>query len=265
MGRYQWDTATNGIGRVDNEFSPFGVAARYTYGADGQTTTTTWNVANTDFPFDWGYDATGRLQTITYPGTGSGARFGVALGYGGDGEVASVSPPSGGTPFWAKTAVADDGQLRQTSFGDGLFGLTDTDPVTGRVTHIATGTGNLVPDPFGGQTFANAEQSLGYGYYSDGKLHVRRDLKLETIETFLYDDVDRLKTGEVSSLQSLVEYANDDTGNLKSRQDSRPGGTTAETYGYGASAGPHALTSGPLGSYIYDPADARPHGQVSRC
>ena len=51
-----------------------------------------------------------------------------------------------------------------------------------------------------------------------------------------------------------MEYTYDDTGNLKSRQDSRPGGTTAETYGYGVSAGPHALTSGPLGFGVHDPS-----------
>ncbi len=253
LTRYQWDTASNGIGRLDNVSSPFGITTRYTYQPNGQLTTATWNVANTDFAFDLGYDSSGRPQTITYPSIGGGARFGIGLGYGGDGLIGSVSPAVGGTPFWAKTAVADDGQWRAESFGDGLLGLRDTDPVTGRVTHIATGTGSLVADPLGGQTFQNAVQSLGYGYYSDGKVQARRDLNLDTIETFTYDNVDRLKTWGVSSLESLVEYGYDDTGNLKSRRDSRPSGATLETYGYGGNgAGPHALTSGPSGSYGYD-------------
>ena len=256
MGSYQWDTAANGIGKMDTETSAFGVTSRFAYQTNGQIATTTWNVANTDFAFDWGYEPTGRLQTITYPGIGSAPRFAVGLTYGGDGQIGSVSPAAGGTPYWAKTDVADDGQLQGESFSDGLLGRTDTDPVTGRVTHIATGTGSFVPDPFGGQTFQNALQSLSYGYYDDGKLQIRRDLNLESIENFSYENSDRLSTWSVNTLGSFVVYGYDDTGNLTSRRETNPiVGVSLENYGYGGNgAGPHALTSTAFGTYGYDPS-----------
>src|SRR5262249_40366574 len=158
------------------------------------------------FAFDWGYDSSGRLASITYPTIGASARFGVTFGYGGDGHVASVARVSGGMTFWSKNAVADDGQLFKESFGDGLFGLMDRDPVTGRVTHIAAGSGSIVPEAGGGETFSNALQSLGYQYQLDGKLSSRSDVLLGAVETFSYDNLDRLTTWSVSSLSSTVSY-----------------------------------------------------------
>ena len=38
---HQWDTAANGIGKLESETSPFGVAARCLYAPNGQLATTT--------------------------------------------------------------------------------------------------------------------------------------------------------------------------------------------------------------------------------
>jgi len=253
---YQWDTAANGIGKVESESSPFGVTARRSYRPDGLLASTAWNVAGADFAFDWSYDSSGRAAGLTYPSIGGPSRFGVSLSYGADGQIASISPASGGAPFWSKSAVADDGHLFTESFGDGLGGIRDTDPITGRVAHIATGSGTIVPDSGGGQTFTNAVQSLRYQYYPDGNLSSRTDVLLGATETFAYDNLDRITDWTVSSLQSHITYGYDDTGNLISRRESNSAGTTLALYGYGGSgAGPHALTSGPSGAtYAYDSA-----------
>jgi RHS repeat-associated protein len=253
IGEFQWDTAANGVGQLDSALSPFGVATSYRYHSNGLIAGRTWNLAEASFAFDWDYDASGRPRTITYPNIG-GERIGVTLGYGADGQVASLSSATGAL-LWSRTAVADDGQLYTESFGNGLFGLNETDPLTGRVTHVAAGSGAIIPEAGGGSTFQNAVQSLGYRYYPDGKLQNRTDVVLGASEDFSYDNLNRVTTWSVSSLESVVTYGYDDSGNLRTRQEARPGATTLESYGYGGGgAGPHAVTSGPAGSYTYDAA-----------
>jgi RHS repeat-associated protein len=254
---FQWDTASNGIGKIDAEYSPSSVTKSYLYQANGLVQSTTWTVSGTPFTFGWGYDNTGRLDQITYPDIGAGGPFAVDIGYGGDGHVAAVLPAAGGDAYWSKRSVNDDGQPLMEMFSDGLSGLHVPDPTTGRPRHIELGVGPTSPNLDGsGPTLASKIQSLSYVYYPDGKLKLRDDDVLRTDEEFFYDNVDRVHTWFINSSASSVIYGYDDSGNLKSRQTTDPAGaTTQETYIYGENgAGPHALTTGPLGSYGYDPS-----------
>src|SRR6185437_4042204 len=91
-------------------------------------------------------------------------------------------------------------------------------------------------------------------YYPDGTMQSRTDYVLGANEGFSYDNVGRVKTWSVSATEDQVQYGYDDSGNLTSRSDTNPGGSTLESYKYGErGAGPHALTTGPAGSYSYDP------------
>jgi RHS repeat-associated protein len=250
---FLWDTAVNGIGKLAFEQSAAGVSTAYTYRSNGLPQSTTWTVDGTAFAFDWTYSPSALLTGITYPDLGAGSRFQVTFGYGGDGRIGSLFAAAN-TFLWGKTGTSDDGQVNAEAFGDGLASIRDADSVTGRLLHLATGSGAVIPNPIGsGRSFANAIQSLGYQYFPDGKLQGRRDDLLATGETFAYDNVDRVTSWQVPSSGLAVQYVYDDAGNVKSRTQSDSGGTVNELYGYGGNgAGPHALTSGPTGTYAYD-------------
>lgn len=112
----------------------------------------------------------------------------------------------------------------------------------------------MVQAPDGGRTFANALQNLGYTYDPNGRLQSRTDFGFGAAEEFGYDNLDRLTTWVLPAQEATVQYQYDDTGNLTFRQRVDPSGLPmAENYRYGENgAGPHALTTGPAGSYGYD-------------
>jgi RHS repeat-associated protein len=255
---HQFDSAAHGVGKPDFQYNSSGVMTAFTYRPNGMPESTTWTVENGQFRFDWQYSAA-RLVGITYPDIGAPPRFGVTIGYGSDGNVGSLHAMNSLALLWRKSAVADAGQVYREEFGDGLLAsIRNTDPVSGRLTHISTGSGDVLPDVDGGDTFTNRLQSIGYVYFADGKLQTRSDFVLANVEGFEYDGIDRVtrwtpsRIGPVQT-ETVVQYGYDDTGNLTSRNESSSAGVSNETYTYGENgAGPHALTSGPLGSYAYD-------------
>ena len=255
---YQFDSAAYGVGKPDLQQSASGVTTAFTYRPNGLPESTTWFVENAQFRFDWEYSSA-RLVGVNYPDIGGPQRFRVGIGYASDGQVGNLYASNPVTLLWRKSAVADDGRVYREEFGNGLSTIRNIDSVSGKLRHISTGSGSVVQDADGGDTFANRLQSLGYVYFENGKLQTRSDFVLGNVEGFDYDNVDRVKSwtpsriGPQPQTGTVVEYGYDDTGNLKSRNESSSAGISNETYHYGENgAGPHALTSGPLGSYTYD-------------
>lgn len=243
---YAWDTAAHGIGKLASDISASGVSKTYAYQANGLLQSTTWTDASAQLAFDWTYDASGRLETITYPDMGAGGRYAVQIEYGNDGRPVLVNPKGGGSAFYQRLSVEADGQTGLESFGVDFYSKHSADPLTGRVTNIQTGLGPALTPPL--------VQDLGYIYYSDGKLLYRNDNLVGTAESFAYDNADRV-TDWTRIAGPSVKYGYDDDGNLISRTETSAAGTNTESYGYAANeAGPHALTSGPLGTYHYDPS-----------
>src|SRR5262249_42672157 len=154
------------------------------------------------------------------------------------GRVAAVSSATG-TVFWQKATVADDGRTSLETFSSGngatqdVSSTHDFDPLTGRLMHIATGSGSIITDQDGGRTFQNPLQSLGYAYFPDGKLQGRNDFVLGSTEVFSYDNVDRVTSWTLASGGSEVDYHYDETGNLFQRLQTDPTGIATETYQYG--------------------------------
>jgi RHS repeat-associated protein len=154
--------------------------------------------------------------------------------------------------LWQKSATGPNGETSLELFGQALSATHDYDPTTGVLKHIAAGGGSVTTEQDGGRTFANAIQSLGYTYFGDGKLKSRTDYGLEAAETFMYDNTDRVTDWTTSTTGTDVQYHYDDLGNLTKRDAT---GAASEIYHYGENnAGPHALTTGPLGTYSYDPS-----------
>jgi RHS repeat-associated protein len=250
---FNFDAAANGIGRLESQVSATGVITRFAYQSTGVPQSTTYTVNGNDYRFDWTYSPSGRLSQIAYPGNGGAPRFTATIGYGSDGRIGSLVATNSGSTLWQRTSVSDDGHLFQEAFGNGLSTIHDHDPLSGRVTHLSTGSGAVVPETDGSDTFQNRIQSLGYTYYPDGTMLSRTDYVLGANEGFAYDNVNRVKNWSTSVSEDQVQYGYDDSGNLTTRTDTNPGGVTLESYNYGErGAGPHAITTGPAGSYSYD-------------
>jgi len=249
---YQWDTSPYGVGKLDFEVGPTGIVTTMTYQPNGLPQTTSWVADGQVFSFGWSYDSNGRLQQITYPNVGSGAPFAATIGYGGDGRFGAVS--SGGTLLWSKTNVTDEGETALEAFANDSMESHDFDPLTGHLMRIASGTGDEDVDSDGTHSFSVPFESLRYTRYSDGKLKSRADDMLANSEQFIYDNVGRVKNWQRAADATTLTYGYDDSGNIRTMSSTdQSNNTTVQSYGYGEhGAGPHAVTSGPAGTYGYD-------------
>lgn len=131
---FTYDEGTYGKGRLTRINDAAGQSS-YTYNAAGQLTQQVNTIFGNAYTTAWGFDAAGRLTSMTYPG-------GFTLGYGYDayGRLASVTSNLGGT--WATLASsllyqpATD-RLYAWRFGNGLARMTTLDS-DGRVSQLSS-------------------------------------------------------------------------------------------------------------------------------
>jgi len=251
------------------------------------TTTLDWDYTELNT-----YDSAGRLATVTHrrsaigaanvannpTGTGGGTvfvpipidddlsivipakvnvgtgQFGLpeiqyTLGYNSRGAVSSVM--RGATTLWTLNAQDAAGRTTLATLGSGLMTATHYNPYTAFLDMIQTGPND------GAGKVTPSFQSDTYAYDPVGSLLKRTWLPATGAaamsETFTYDELDRLKTSQVSGLD-LKNYGYDALGNLTSK-------TNVGTYTYpGAKAARPHLVSGITGtvvglanpSYTYD-------------
>lgn len=169
-------------------------------------------IAGSSFPTTFTYDSFGRLSTRTHP---SGIIE--TMNYNSYGYMSSIS--AGGLTRFTITAMNARQQLTGSTYGSNLTATYGFDAY-GYPTSTKTG---LVQD---------------YRYAFNpvtGNLNSRQNYLRSKSETFTYDNLERL-TG-VAGPQNLTMTFNPN-GNISTKSDI---GTTA--FGYGASAGPYALTN----------------------
>lgn len=231
-----YDTAANGVGSLAKEENlTTGFARTYTYDGYGRPTEVINRVQNVDYSIVKGYDTYGRVSTISYPDL-NGARYVVANEYDGNGYLKSVKNNSTGEVYWTQAAAGVNaaGLITNETLGNSLDVTRYFDPATGRLANVWSG----------------ALQDNTYVYDNLGNLESREDKKRVRIETFTYDQLNRLKTASVGGV--TINYGYDILGNIKNKSD------YGSTYLYGENgAGPHAVTtvkngSTVLASYQYD-------------
>jgi RHS repeat-associated protein len=191
--------------------SPGSVSRTYSYDTRGRVISVGENIAGANFSTTFTYDTYGRLSTRTHP---SGITE--TMGYNNYGYLATIS--AGGSIRYTMNSMNARGQITGATYGSNL-------------------TGTYGFDDYGYPTTAVTGSIQDYLYSFNpynGNLSMRRNMINGIMETFTYDNLDRLT--EVNGPQNLtMTYS--DNGNISTKSDI---GTTA--FGYGVNAGPYALT-----------------------
>ena len=242
-----WDLAPNGLGRPATASSPDAIETEWTYDSVSRPESTIWTVPGdtSALVIKQERDEFGRLATITYPTSGI-YRLSASYGYSPTGYLASVlriEATGAAAPLWTVDQRAIDGQVQHEVYGDG------TDAVQTETTRGYTFTGkpsSLLTHVTGAST---ALQNASYGYDGLGRLTSRAG------DTFQYDFFSRLRVWNHASSAWTETYDYDDIGNLTHR--SGVGSSSMgvdETWHFNKTngGGPHAVSTGPDGSYAYD-------------
>ncbi|WP_315722121.1 MULTISPECIES: RHS repeat-associated core domain-containing protein [unclassified Bradyrhizobium] len=236
---WAYDTAANGIGKLASSGitsgSGNGFARSFSYDSLGRPLQVATTIDGATYTMGATYDANSRLIKVSYP-SGFTARY----GYNSLGFANQLQDDATSQAFWTANAMDADGHLTQQTAGNGLVTTRGFDPLTGRLTSVATGTGSAV-------------QNLSFGYDWLGNLTSRSDANTNVSESFSYDGLNRLTTSTTSlNPTPLVKtYSYSAIGNILSKSD-------VGTYVYPAAGAPlpHAVMSVAGGSinatFTYD-------------
>ncbi len=236
---WAYDTAANGVGKLASSGitsgSGNGFARSFSYDSLGRPLQVATTIDGATYTMGATYDANSRLIKVSYP-SGFTARY----GYNSLGFANQLQDDATSQGFWTANAMDADGHLTQQTAGNGLVTTRGFDPLTGRLTSVATGTGSAV-------------QNLSFGYDRLGNLTSRSDANTSVSESFNYDGLNRLTTSTTSlNPTPLVKtYSYSAIGNILSKSD-------VGTYVYPAAGAPlpHAVMSVAGGSinatFTYD-------------
>lgn len=219
--------------------NPAGFTERYSYDAQGRRIATAATLDDTEYTTNYSWDAFGRVSSMLYPATVYGSRMSLAFHYDA-GVVDRVEQEL--APGWT---------LR-------LYELGEQDAL-GRPRQVEYGTWNAVGET---RTFDRASTRLAairtqtkaglrlqdytYAWDKAGNLVERKDSSQGLVETFSYDDQDRLVATRLNDTLTLA-LGYDAGGRIRSKSD-------VGTYSYGPSH-PGAITTvsgGPAGNRSYD-------------
>jgi RHS repeat-associated protein len=236
---WTWDTATNGIGKLHKLASPDGEKT-YAYTPRGQLEGLTLAVtgASEILKGKLGFDAFGRVETITYPTPAGAPPFVATHDFDAYGHVLKVH--DGATAFWQLTDVDNAGRFREEKLGENVVSERSYFADKPRLKSIVTtGPGTMLQD-------------LAYTYDARLSLKSRTDAlqKLNPTERFRYDALDRLtcayfSVNEDPAAPCATKFAYEPNGNLTLKSD-------VGVLSYDDPAHPHAVTSAGGDSFGYN-------------
>ncbi|MGJ4945586.1 RHS repeat-associated core domain-containing protein [Bradyrhizobium sp. HKCCYLS1011] len=221
-----YDSAANGIGKLASSSitagSGNGFARNFSYDSLGRPSQVATTVDGATYTMGATYDANSRLTKVSYP-SGFTARY----GYNSLGFANQLQDDATAQSYWTANAMDAEGHITQQTAGNGLVTTRGFDPLTGRLTSVATGVNNAV-------------QNLGFGYDRLGNLTSRSDANTSVSESFVYDPLSRLtsSTTNLNPTPLVKTFAYSATGNILSKSD-------VGTYTYPAAGQPlpHAVMS----------------------
>jgi RHS repeat-associated protein len=237
---FAWDTAPNGLGRLDYSLSAYSggpvgsmsaneVVNRYRYDTHGRMLSQLLEAVDDSYRMDYGYDVEGRRTSIEYPAV-SGGRYKVQFSYdGATGFLSTVKDDA----FSLWTLGKHNAALQTTSefFGDGTQRELGFEPERGFL------TSDLVRGSDGSKIL-----NLGYSYGTRGILQTRTNYLAGGTESFEHDELGRLtRWGSLAGSWSAT-YSYDDIGNMTAvsrvgfasgdeQVSFTPGGTNGEPHG----------------------------------
>jgi RHS repeat-associated protein len=223
-GTWTYDSCPNGVGQLCSATSNDGYSRSYTYDTLGRALSTT-TTADTTYTNSVTYDANGRIASQSFPGGVT-----VNLAYTSLSYLQKVTDASSGTIYWQANTADAEGHITALAYGNGISTTNGFDPKTGRLNTSQAGSGNGVVN-------------LSYAYDAIGNVKTRQDFNQSLIETFIYDNLNRVKSSSVNSTGAggpgivTLTYSYDALGNMSTRSD-------VGTYTYGSvNSRPHAVAS----------------------
>jgi RHS repeat-associated protein len=250
--KFVWDTAANGRGKIAETTSPSGVRRQFLYDVIGRMHREVWTVAGSTFQVDYSFDSFGRPHKVSYPAVNGFSRLVVRNVYDADsGELAKVQNDSSGHTYWELKATTVDGQIGRETFGNRIVTDYEYSDQTGRVGAIESALpGAPVP-----------ARSWAYGYWRDGNLARRSDVRVGQHERFEYDEFERIKrwlAGDSSGREAAggwsVNYTIDDFGNLTRRNliAGTATGGASQDLSFVSEPGKNRVVSSTFGAFDYD-------------
>ena len=230
---YGYDAGTNGIGRLTSitEKAPGGAVVTqtaYTYDAKARLLTDTRTIGGVNFLTQYGYDASGRLNAITYP---SGRQ--VAYSFDAAGRIAGITTtPSGGSVQTVVSGVTYHpfGGAKGFTYGNGQA-YSRTHDLDGRIAGFTLGGSAQTI------TFDAASRITGSTYFPNPAQSVIYD----------YDNLDRLITANTPTTNAGFGY--DANGN----RIIKTVGAVTKTYTYPSTSNKlSSISGGGSWSYTHD-------------
>jgi len=239
---YGTSAVLHDIGRLKSLSKPDGYTETYTFDAIGRSASVTYS-ADASFQVDYAYNSIGAVDTVTYPTSTSGYRFSLKYLYS-FGFPQQVKDSAAGTVFWSLSSANDYSAPTLEILGNGASITTSHTPWTNDITTRQVGSGGS----------STNLQNLAYSWDLNGNLQQRQDLAQSLTEAFTYDELNRLKTSTLNSVQNLSVSYNAD-GNITSKSD-------VGAYDYTTNQGscsyaglptqPHAVRDAGGAVYCYD-------------
>lgn len=237
-----YTTPAKSKGKLYQKKAANGDYTRYTYNSTyGQLVTTDQKIGSKIFTVKNGYDAIGRVSSITYPSTTAySTGFKVIREYNSKGFLGLVRKDDNSKTYWQANALSPRGQLEAASYGNGTQELSAHSDGNGWLIASQVYKGN------------NDLYDITYEFNAVGNIKKRIDaLQQNMTEEFDYDDLDRLTDSSIyggpSGVSHLAKsYGYDDLGNITSKSD-------VGSYSYNGCGGrPHAVCNAGGTVYSYD-------------
>ncbi|XXU32019.1 RHS repeat-associated core domain-containing protein [Sorangium sp. So ce887] len=253
---WTWDTAANGIGKLEALASPDGQKT-YTYNAESKLETVTLRIEGERAALEsrLDYDGLGRIETITYPTPAGAAPFVVAHDHDARGHVLAMRDAATRSAYWRLTDVDSAGRYREELFGNGTVTERSYFADKQRLESLVTRRGTA------------EVQDLSYDYDARRRLTLRTDAlqPQHRTERFRHDALERLTCAYFSATDSAsvpcaLRYEVAPDGNLTFKSD-------VGTLAYDDPQHPHAVTGAGTDRFSYDAVGnqiARPGGVTVR-
>jgi len=233
---YLYDQNATSMGRLssvsDNDSS-----VAYVYNATGNITSVTQTSSGQSHILSYGYNNVGQLTSLTYP---SGATL--SYGYTGD-EVTSLT--LNGLPLINSIQYQAFGSVKSWLWGNGIQNNRNYD-LAGRLEQISLAVPAL-------------GVALDRNFTFDSVGNVRSIIDTERMQTFAYDNLNRLTMGSESATTApntvlrLQNISYDINGNRTGISETSPLATTADVYAIDASSNRLSGISGSTTkTYTYD-------------
>jgi RHS repeat-associated protein len=179
----------------------------YLYDSAGRLSQKDILAAGTTYSYNYAYNnASGSLDTLTYPTSTSGYRLALKYAYQ-NGLLQQVKDNAASTIFWQANAMNPMGQITQETLGNGIVTNRNYDAVTGWINTLQSGVGG-----------GTGVQNEAYLFDKVGNVTQRQNNTLGLTESFYYDNVYRLDYSQLNGVTNL-DMTYDNLGNITNRTD----------------------------------------------